>query len=346
MLRKGGLRRLEAGPFGATRILLGDTLQGEALDCPLPADGVWQMVGINDCSLGQTAHQITRGSLWVEGMSPGDVADIPVASLSEIIVRIGPHHLDLTGAKTKADGLPQGPFEQVSGVSVGSAYPCLWNHDASRERMLLVEPDSHCRIREVNGEVPDELVSRAQARWATAARAHYNLDLQFNSQSLTVAMTERPSIGGRAWPTVVFEDPACEYAFALWSNSTLGLLCHWWEANKSQAGRGTATVTSISRFTTLNLRKLSANQHTAAKSAFEEMSNIRFLPYDQISEDSARSELDKRLMVDVLGLSPDLCASGGPMDRLRAKLAAEPQIHSGKRTRVVFTDTGEIKVPL
>ena len=45
--------------------------------------------------------------------------------------------------------------------------------------------------------------------------------------------------------------------------------------------------------------------------------------------------------MDVLGLPESLCADGGPLETLRRKLAAEPQIHGGKRTRVVFTDTGE-----
>jgi hypothetical protein len=89
-----------------------------------------------------------------------------------------PHHLDIIGPEIKNDGLPQGPFEKVSGVPEGAAYPCLWNHDSSRERRLGVEPDSHCRVREVRGEVPRELQERADARWATAARAHYSLDLR------------------------------------------------------------------------------------------------------------------------------------------------------------------------
>ena len=56
-------------------------------------------------------------------------------------------------------------------------------------------------------------------------------------------------------------------------------------------------------------------------------------------------KLDRRLLVNVLGLSPLLCSPGGPMERLRAKLASEPQIHSDKHTRVVFTDEGESTAP-
>ena len=341
ILEKEDIRRLEDGPFAGTRILLGETFQGEVLDCPLPAAGAWQLVGIKDITLGQTAQQMTNGHFWVEGMPAETIADIPVALVADVIRTIGPHHLDIAGAQVKADGLPQGPFEHIRGVPAGAAYPCLWNHNSKRERRLIVEPDSHCRVRQVGGGIPGELVTRAASRWAAAARAHYNLDLRFNSQSLIVALTEQPTIGGRAWPTVLFDNSLHDFAFAIWSNSTLGLLCHWWMSNKSQEGRGTSTVTSIPTFTTLNLRQLNADQHTAAKLAFEAMSQERFLPFDQIDEDPARAELDQLLIVDVLGLSPDLCASGGPMERLRAKLAAEPQIHSDKRTRVVFIETGE-----
>ena len=158
-------------------------------------------------------------------------------------------------------------------------------------------------------------------------------------------MTESPSIGGRAWPTVVLDNSMHEFAFAIWSNSTLGLLCHWWMSNKSQDGRGTSTITSIPTFSTLDLRELTASQHAAARIAFEAMSDKRFLPFDQINEDLARTELDRRLIEDVLDLSPALCAAGGPMERLRAKLSAEPQIHSDKRSRVVFTEIGETRVP-
>jgi len=117
-------------------------------------------------------------------------------------------------------------------------------------------------------------------------------------------------------------------------------------SNKSQAGRGTSTITSIPDFTTLDVRALTTEQHAAARQAFDAMSGLRFLPFDQMHEDPSRAELDRRLVVDVLGLSPDLCAVGGPMERLRAKLSAEPQIQSGKRTRVVFTDECEIAVPI
>jgi len=277
-------------------------------------------------------------------MSPAPPVIIPICPIEIAIQRIGPHDLDITGAQIKNDRLPQGPFEKLDGLPPGAAYPCLWNHDNLRERTLIVEPDSHCRIRQVGDQVPPVLQARAEARWATAARAHYNRDLQFNSQSLIVAMTAERAIGGRAWPSVVFENAIHEFAFALWCNSTLGLLCHWWMSNKTQSGRGTTTVTSIPAIATLNVHDLSESQHTRAQRVFERFAHRRLLPFDQIDEDEARAEIDRGLLVEVLGLNPAFCAAGGPIERLRRKLAAEPQIHADKLTRLVFTPEGETSI--
>ena len=85
---------------------------------------------------------------------------------------------------------------------------------------------------------------KANRVWAAASCSHLNLDFRFNSQPLTVAFTERPTLGGRAWPNVIFGEKRFDYAFAVWANSTLGLLCFWWHSNRQVAGRGTTTLTA------------------------------------------------------------------------------------------------------
>ena len=91
----------------------------------------------------------------------------------------------------------------------------LWGHDAKRERKLKVEPDSEGRIKLAAGNLTDaDLLDRAAGVWASATRAHYNREVQFNSQSLVVAMTEQPCIGGRSWPSVTFDERETECAFA------------------------------------------------------------------------------------------------------------------------------------
>ena len=114
---------------------------------------------------------------------------------------------------------------------------------------------------------------------------------------------------------------------------------HWWVSNKTQSGRGTTTITSIPNIPTLDVHTLTENQIEAAKAIFDELKDRKFLPFDQIDEDSARAELDRRLLVDVLQLPEWLTDTGGPLELLRQKLAKEPQVHGGKKSRVVFYET-------
>jgi hypothetical protein len=115
-------------------------------------------------------------------------------------------------------------------------------------------------------------------------------------------------------------------------------------SNKTQDGRGSVTISSTPLIPTLDLRALTDDQHKAAKKAFSLLAEERLLPFDQIDEDPARAEIDRALLVDVLGLDKALCEPGGPMDLLRRKLAAEPQIHANKQTRLEFTLSGEMSV--
>ena len=332
----GQLRHVERLE-GRSAIAMGEQQLGEMLDAPLPETGPWPFVGILDAELAQVAWNLERGRFLPLGKPGSEETAIPMVPIGQIAGR-GPYHADIYWNQT--EGAPRGPFELVKPpASPAPTYPMLWAHKAERERKLGVEPDSEGRIKSPSGGVSQTALDDKAARvWATATRAHYNRDLRFNSQSLIVAMTERPSIGGRAWPSVIFEDRDREYAFALWCNSTLGLLLHWWVSNKTQSGRGTTTVTGIPNIPTLDVTKLTAGQIAAAKDTFEALRDHRFLPFDQIDEDPARAELDRRLLVDVLGLPESLCADGGPIDLLRRKLAKEPQIHGGKKTRVVFLE--------
>ena len=314
---------------GQKAIMIGAQEYGVIIDVPLSESGPWPLVGISDEEIAQVAWNLELGRLVQLG-SPGlDSIELPVVPIGQTAGR-GPYHADIYWEQ--ADGTPRGPFALRKPPRKSyPTYPMLWAHRAKRERQFIVTPDSE-------GEIKPGQQEKAAAVWATATRAHYNRDLRFNSQSLIVAMTERPCLGGRAWPSVIFENPEHEYAFALWCNSTLGLLMHWWMSNKTQSGRGTTTVTGIPNIPALDTRVLTAAQHAVAKASFEAMRDRRFLPFDQIDEDPARAELDRRLLVDLLGLPESLCAENGPIDLLRRKLALEPRVHGGKKSRVVFDE--------
>ena len=308
------------------------------LNAPLPESGPWPLVGVLDNDLAQVAWNLERGELIPIGL-PGElIIELPIVPINRIGGR-GPYHADIYW--NQSDGTtPRGPFELIKpAVSPAPTYPMLWAHAAPRERKFIVEPDSEGEIKAAAGSLTDEDIREKAIRvWATASRIHYNKDLRFNSQSLAVAMTEHPCIGGEAWPSVTFVEQDHEYAFALWCNSTLGILMHWWVTNKTQSGRGRTSVTGIPNIPTFDVRTLIPEQLAAARVLFDDLQEHRFLPFDQIDEDPARTELDRRLLVDVLHLPEALVNDGGPLDLLRRKLAQEPQVHGGKQSRVVFYD--------
>ena len=326
------IRCLEDGPLGGTSIRIGSDEVGQMLDCPLPESGPWQYACILDFALAQTAWQLVRGKLWPPRMSPHLLEIVPLNQFASI----GPVDRDINGIE---GGVPRGPFDIHSPhINPVPTYPTLWAHNAPRERCMKVEYDSEATVRNSPGKrIQDAIIKKSKTIWATATRAHLNRDFQYNSQALCVSMTRAVSIGGRAWPSVIFpkeKREAWEPAFTVWSNSTLGILLYWWQANRQQSGRGVTTVTALPALPTLDLCALSDEQLAFAGRIFEDMKHRPMLPVNQIDEDPVRAELDRRLLTEVLGLPEELCAKDGPMDLLRRKLAAEPSIHGGKISKV------------
>ena len=253
----GQVQHLEARPGAGTPIEVGGEYCGYVLDCPIEGKGDWPLVGIADASLAQTAYQLVRGRLFPLNEPMASALAIPIVPIGEMADR-GPVDRDI--GSDNYDGTLRGPFEVLKPArQTVPTYPVLWAHDAKKERGLVVAPDSEGQIKSAVNQ--SDINEKAARLWEKATRAHYNRDLQFNSQSLIVAMTERKCIGGRAWPSVIFKNPAHEYAFALWCNSTLGLLLHWWTSNKTQSGRGTTTVTEIPNIPALDVRALDEEQH-------------------------------------------------------------------------------------
>ena len=155
-----------------------------------------------------------------------------------------------------------GPFDKVA-PSLTATYPALWNHTAQNETKMVCDPDSQLQVRQ-------GMKDKAAHIWATASRAHLNLDFRFNSQPLTAALTEQASLGGRAWPNVIFNDKRFDYAFTAWANCTLGLLCFWWHSNRQVAGRGTTTITAAPSLSVLDLSALTDDQLRTAEAIFNE----------------------------------------------------------------------------
>ena len=307
LLPSSKIRQIEDGPYGGTTVMVGEELAGETMTAQYGRSN-WSAVRLADCSVAQTAYALSQSMLWLPGSS--SPKEMKVAALSDV-GRRGWHDINIGGSS--------GPFTKAP-PSPTSTYPSLWSHDAKQETRLVCLPDSQLLVK-------PGMEDRASVAWATSSRTHINRDFRFNSQPLTVAFTEHPSIGGRAWPNVMFDDKRLEYAFAVWANCTLGLLSYWWNSNRQVAGRGTTTVSGVESLLVLDFNALTDEQLGAAEAIFNEFHDKELKPAYLADADPNRALLDRRVVCDLLGFDEETYVG---VRRLAAKWCAEPSVHGGK----------------
>ena len=306
------IRTIENGPYGGSALMVGETSAGEEVSVPDHTDGeVWGAVRMSDYSVAQAAYALKNSKLWLPGeRKPFRVV---VSSLGAV-GKLGLVDRDITGAP------PRGPFDRRSS-SPTATYPSLWNHDATKETRIVCEPDSQLQAREGMEEKAAEV-------WATASRVHINRDFTFGSQPLSVAFTDRESVGGRVWPNVIFNDRRMDFAFSVWGNSTLGLLCHWWHSSRQQSSKAGMTIRSAESLPVLDFRTLTDEQLSTAESIFEEFRDIDLMPAYLADTDPKRGHLDRCVVRDLLGFDKRTYQA---VRLLAAKWCAEPSVHGGKQ---------------
>jgi hypothetical protein len=330
LIASANICRLEDGPAGGTLIHFGDDVIGQVLNAPLPSSGGWNLSRIADLSLAQTAYQIANENrVWLPTMNRSEIVNIPINTVAAI-GEIGPYHADIN-FDTSTGGI-RGPFN-ISPVKPNSAptYPVIWSHDAERERTMLFDADSEGIPRRGSTPEEQETVDLKVAKiWATASHCHFNRDFRFNSQSTGMQFAPRRTIGGRAWLSIRLSSVELEKALVLWANTSLGLLLHWWHANKQQSGRGSIGKTALQTLPILDVTALKPNQLVEAVKLFDAMSNQQLLPLHEIDRDPIRKELDEKFVRNVLELSEPILMPGGPLEVLRMKLSREPSVRGQK----------------
>lgn len=261
-------------------------------------------------------------------MPESEAVPIPMRNLGALS-KVGPIDRDIDGKEY--GGIIRGPFDIVDLDRGVPTYPTLWAHQASRERRLVVYPDSQAVIRQGADDDEQSVIDeRALKIWKTASHCHFNRDFRFNSQSTAASWTPVPAIGGRAWPSVIFSDPSHAKLFVLSANSTLGLLCYWWHANKQQAGRGSITVTSIPTLPTYDFSNLTAKAKDQAENVFDVVAELDLSPAHELDHDAVRQMLDEQFLGKILGIPERIVGMGKALDLLRRKLAKEPSIRGNK----------------
>ena len=320
------IQRLEDGINRGNPIHIGDDIIGFVISAPLLQSKVgWPISRIKDIAVIQSAYQLSNGQLKLPRQK--DSINLHICSLSDI-AGIGADHRDIY------DPGKRGAFDVEKGCSDTAEYPCLWKVDCETQRSMVVVPNASASIR-VNAE------AKAHRILELNSRVHFNRDLGFNSHSLAVVFTEQDVLGVDSMPNVVFKKKKVyDYAWTLWGNSTLGLLCYWFSCSKQQTGRGRGSKASLESMSTLDVRELSDAALANAERIFNELKHQKMLPFNQMDADPVRHELDRLLLSDVLGITederPDVHEG---LALLRKMLCQEPSIHGGKKSKVKLDDS-------
>lgn len=330
-IKTGVIRRIEDSPVGGSAITIGSDVVGHAITAPLPNSATWVIARIDDLSLAQAAFRLINSQmLWLPGMTQAAKNPLPLRSVSAMDASIGPYHADIDW--NGSGGAIRGPFRrQETNAPASVTYPILWAHDTQRERCISFEADSEGIVRPgKNADEEAKILAKVNAVIGSASHLHFNQNFQFNSQATAMQYTKRRTIGGRAWMSLRFASPEMEAAVALWGNTSLGLLLHWWQANKQQMGRGNIGKEALANFVMLDPSALTDEQLSKSAALLKDRADIAMRPFNEIDLDDERAELDRCFLIDILELPVELAAAGGALELLRTKLSFEPSVMGNK----------------
>ena len=77
---------------------------------------------------------------------------------------------------------------------------------------------------------------------------------------------------------MIFHNDHYDYAFAVWSNSTLGLLSYWWHSSRQQSSKARMTIRTAETLPILDFRTLTDDQLAAAKDIFDDFRDRDLMP--------------------------------------------------------------------
>ena len=306
------LNQSDKRPVGGNPLRVGGEQWGEVVEGPV-GEGSWKPARWKHALVGQFASALERGEIWAEY---GDYVTgrVQMATMKEVC-NVGPQHRRIRGSL--------GVFDGYHGLNEQAQFPALWRHKNTIHQSFLTEPNAWLMPKPNRDH---------QQIWSQSGTLHVTPDVQYDSQRIIANLTNIRTLGVRAWHTLNMQGtprnkPTMEVSFAIWLNSSFGMLLHANHSNKAQIGRGQGSKGMLETMTTLDVRKLQPWQLEEAEAIWHDFQDRKFQPFYKCAVDPARIALDQRLIRDVLGLGEDAVAS---VARLRTLLASEPSIHGSK----------------
>ena len=302
----------------------------------------WNMVGVSHGGLALAADALTRGTLDHIGGTPIPLG-LEMGTIEEVFT-VGPTH-DLIGHPRGGD--PRGAFEfhpVTSETDAIGADRALWKACSKKQRSLRVLP-THKGLAPPGVGSPEQ---REQMRSYTST-LFYARNLRWTSQALLSASTPQPTLGGSTWTALIHEDVRVRKAYALWWNSTLGMIVHWTQGQRTHNGRSRTQIGALRKIPCPRLDRLSDAVLEMAATRFDALSNQSLRPAKDAVEDPVRQEIDavvsymfeihkaQSVSEEVTSLQ-SIPESGirNAMEILRTLWCAEPSVHGWKGSRAVL----------
>ncbi len=336
----------EAGEFGRSILHTLDIFQGDShpifagteelgqISVFHPEGGEpWSHLGVLSADLAVAARRLVTEGVLPDFTGGKDMPlQLPITTIDSLF-DVGPtHHLigHVYNATQKCGAFVLHPISRPAEARHGIR--SLWKADAKTQNRLLVDP-THKLTRWGTTEAVNKMLSQRGS-------LHYSRNMRWTSQSLLAASTQIDSLGGRAWTTLKHPDKRVLKAFALWANSSLGLITHWTRASRTQKGRGSTQVKAIVSMPAPDVAKLDSEILSAAANKFDALCRKELRPACQAHADPVRAEIDL-FVVEMLGMPKSQAKNC--VKALRELWCAEPTVHGdNKKALMLLKEKGLI----
>ena len=339
-------------------VTVGSAVTGRWTVLPAADGGPWAAVGAASFGAVAVAERLTRRGEFMPLDAHEPVCRAAMTTIGELF-ELGPTHHRIGHV---AGNESIGAFE-LWPITDDQVRPdtSLWASDAEAQTTLTVEPTHYGlavgprlnaardkalaslqrKLSRTNGGKPsDAATAQAQAEAEAAERGRsqsalaemrrcrstlfYQRGIFWPSQVALAAVTDKPIMGGRAWCALLHDDPVIRFGFAIWANSTLGMVVHWSRAQRQQHGRSSTQLEGIRQMPCPDFNETTT--YAAAGdllSTSQHLLSDRLMPARDAYRDPARAALDEAA-AQLLGI-PD----AGPLRDLARNWCCEPSVHDG-----------------
>ncbi len=255
----------------------------------------WSLVGATHSELALAAQALCKGELNYLIDKPMSI-NVEMGTL-ETLFDVGPtHHLI---------GHPQGrekigAFELHKLDNASSAIGrdrALWAADSKTQKCLIVRP-THKGVAHKGASKEERRTMREKQSTLFYAR-----NMRWTSQALVAAMTERLVHEGQSWTSLKHEKESVQKVFALWVNSTFGLVVHWTQGQRTQVGRARTQIQALRKIPCPRFDLLPNDVLAKAANDFDNLVDRELLPACQAHADDIRKAIDEAV-IHLLNLEP------------------------------------------